>query len=146
MVPLEKLKQTFQNNGNSFFVCLKEKYRCNSSQSFSSLETRNQKILFILVPYFFKNRLYIFENSKQSSMLFVYYWYNPGPLLLLLLRWDLMIVSMSVKSKLSAWCDKMNRNCAVKRERERHVLGRFFKAFCVNFEFMGKTPSFLAHY
>ena len=129
------------------FLSVWKKNRCNSSQqSFSSLETRNQKILFILVPYFFKNRLYIFENSKQSSMLFVYYWYNPGPLLLLLLRWDLMIVSMSVKSKLSAWCDKMNRNCAVKRERERHVLGRFFKAFCVNFEFMGKTPSFLAHY
>ena len=88
---------------------------------------------------------YLKTQSKVQCSLYVYYWYNPGPMLLLL-RWDLMIVSMSVKSKLSAWCDKMNRNCAVKRERERHVLGRFFKAFCVNFEFMGKTPSFLAHY
>ena len=124
------------------FLSVWKKNRCNSSQSFSSLETRNQKILFWYHIFLKTDFTYL---KTQSSMLFLYYWYNPGPLLLLL-RWDLMIVSMSVKSKLSAWCDKMNRNCAVKRERERHVLGRFFKAFCVNFEFMGKTPSFLAHY
>ena len=125
------------------FLSVWKKNRCNSSQqSFSSLETRNQKILFILVPHFFKNRLYIFENSKQSSMLFVYYWYNPGPLLLLLLlRWDLMIVSMSVKSKLSAWCDKMNRNCAVKRERET-CFGAFFQGILCQFWIHGENSLF----
>ena len=128
------------------FLSVWKKNRCNSSQqSFSSLETRNQKILFWYHNFLKTDFTYLKTQSKVQCSLYVYYWYNPGPMLLLL-RWDLMIVSMSVKSKLSAWCDKMNRNCAVKRERERHVLGRFFKAFCVNFEFMGKTPSFLAHY
>ena len=123
------------------FLSVWKKNRCNSSQqSFSSLETRNQKILFWYHNFLKTDFTYLKTQSKVQCSLYVYYWYNPGPMLLLL-RWDLMIVSMSVKSKLSAWCDKMNRNCAVKRERET-CFGAFFQGILCQFWIHGENSLF----
>ena len=80
------------------------------------------------VPIFFQSDFTYFKLKVQCTL---HYWYNPGPLL----RWDLMIVSMSVKSKLSAWCDKMNRNCAAVK---RDMFWGVFQGVLCQFEFMGK--------